>query len=651
MAGNLSQNTSGKFNHDIAFKRDGHSVQSSTSSSGDIKQPPESVDKIANHDFIDHKSDRSNSNHLIDKWLDWQCLMISGVIRGAVFIYEPKSGMHKISVWPVKGSAERLLEDAAKKTLSLGSGLEESSVSYGASESAICDLVSMPITVEGKIRAVVVLIMSTRVKAQLHAIYQLLEWGQVWLMQLLNQNKLVDQNTIEFLCEVNRKFIKHENKETAYFELLNTLSLILKCDRMSLGVRKNHVIELKTISNISYFDKNSSLSRSIEKLMEEASDQKTDINFPADDEGKDRVRKVTSAHQKHSQVYGMGHIYTLPIVDETIIGAISCERKANLEFSESEKKQLNELMRLIGPIITIKENEEPLRNKLSIKFIKHKFNEKIAHNINKNKFKFLFALAIFVSLMFIDKKYQVKADANIQGSIQQLLVSPFDGYISQSSLRAGDVVNEGDLLAQLDQKNLLLEKNKWLSEEKKLEKEFQSAFAKKDKVELSLLISKIEQVKAELELVDNKINKSKVIAPFDGVVVKGDLSQSLGTPVNVGDVLFELAPLDNYRVIIDVDEYDVNEIVKGQKGHLLVSAFPDKPLRFTITSIVSAAVNQHGKNIFRAEAVLDQGEKNLRPGMTGVVKIDVGQKNIFWIFTHKFIDKLTIFAWKLGVWS
>jgi hypothetical protein len=41
------------------------------------------------------------------------------------------------------------------------------------------------------------------------------------------------------------------------------------------------------------------------------------------------------------------------------------------------------------------------------------------------------------------------------------------------------------------------------------------------------------------------------------VVVKGDLSQSLGAAVERGNVLFELAPLDSYRVIMKVDERDI----------------------------------------------------------------------------------------------
>ena len=53
-----------------------------------------------------------------------------------------------------------------------------------------------------------------------------------------------------------------------------------------------------------------------------------------------------------------------------------------------------------------------------------------------------------------------------------------------------------------------------------------------------------EQAKAQMDLYDEQVSRAAIRAPFDGVVVKGDLSQSLGSAVKRGDVLFELTPLE-----------------------------------------------------------------------------------------------------------
>ena len=85
------------------------------------------------------------------------------------------------------------------------------------------------------------------------------------------------------------------------------------------------------------------------------------------------------------------------------------------------------------------------------------------------------------------------------------------------------------------------------------------------------------------------IARATLRAPFAAVVVTGDLSQSVGRPVSRGDVLFELAPLDHYRMNAVAPEADIGFIKPGQRGELLLSALPGKTYAFEIASITSVA--------------------------------------------------------------
>jgi hypothetical protein len=140
-----------------------------------------------------------------------------------------------------------------------------------------------------------------------------------------------------------------------------------------------------------------------------------------------------------------------------------------------------------------------------------------------------------------------------------------------------------------------------------------------------------------------------MVAPFDGVIVSGDLSQSLGSPVERGQVLFDIAPLDGYRIALRVDERDMAHVALGQRGELAVTAMPGEPLPFTVTSIVPVNVAQEGRNVFRVEARLDGdpliSSSRLRPGMTGVGKIHVEERRLVWIWTRSFTDWLSLKLW------
>jgi multidrug efflux pump subunit AcrA (membrane-fusion protein) len=156
----------------------------------------------------------------------------------------------------------------------------------------------------------------------------------------------------------------------------------------------------------------------------------------------------------------------------------------------------------------------------------------------------------------------------------------------------------------------------------------------------------MDQADAEIALLDEEISRTRVTAPFDSFVVSGDLSQALGSPVERGDTMFELAPLDSYRVILEVDERDIDDVAVSQDGQLALTSDPDNSLPISIEKITPLSTALEGRNYFRVEARLD-GEVPplLRPGMEGVGKIQVDQRKLLWIWTHKILHWMQMFFW------
>jgi hypothetical protein len=112
-------------------------------------------------------------------------------------------------------------------------------------------------------------------------------------------------------------------------------------------------------------------------------------------------------------------------------------------------------------------------------------------------------------------------------------------------------------------------------------------------------------------------------------------------------VLFQIAPLDGYRIILKVDERAIVGLDVGQPGRLALSARPGAALPFTVERITPVSVAEDGRNYFRVEARLEEPADWLRPGMEGVAKIDAGPRTRLWIWTHGFVDwlRLTLWSW------
>jgi RND family efflux transporter MFP subunit len=263
----------------------------------------------------------------------------------------------------------------------------------------------------------------------------------------------------------------------------------------------------------------------------------------------------------------------------------------------------------------------------------------------------LIAIMLLVALgcsILITGEYRVSATSRVEGAVRRVITAPFEGYVASASARPGDVVKSGQSLFEIDDRDLRLERVQVSSERAQMAARLQDALANRERAEVQIINAQMAQADAHLALLDEQIQRTKVSAPFDGVIVSGDLSQSLGAAIERGAVLYEIAPLDRYRVILEVDEHDIADISAGQHGFLLLAALPGEPLEIQVTRLTSVANTTEGANYFRVEADLLDNPDRVRPGMEGVGKIDVEERRLISIWTHKFTRWLKLWVW---TWS
>jgi multidrug resistance efflux pump len=208
------------------------------------------------------------------------------------------------------------------------------------------------------------------------------------------------------------------------------------------------------------------------------------------------------------------------------------------------------------------------------------------------------------------------------------------------------MVRAGDPLASLDTRDLRLERVRWQSQVEQLEKQRRQALATREASQVEILAASLAEARAELARIDDRLARADLVAPFDAIVISGDLSQRLGAPVEKGGVLFEVAPLDAYRMILKVEETDVAELRVGQTGRVVFAALPDESVPFRVEKLTPVAVAEEGRNYFRVEASLERAEPRLRPAIEGVAKVEVDRRRLIWIWSHDAIDWLRVALWR-----
>ena len=168
--------------------------------------------------------------------------------------------------------------------------------------------------------------------------------------------------------------------------------------------------------------------------------------------------------------------------------------------------------------------------------------------------------------LFIPVSYRIGAPARIEGAVQRIVAAPLDGYLAKAHVRPGDSVRAGDLLVELADQDLLLEQRRWEGALAQHENGYAAALARADRAQFVITQGKAGEARAQLDLVRQQLSRTRLLAPIDGIVIKGDLSQGLGAPVQRGDSLITIAPAEQYRLIINVDERDIAGVAPGQRG-------------------------------------------------------------------------------------
>jgi RND family efflux transporter MFP subunit len=576
-------------------------------------------------------------------WLALQCGLIGNVAGGVVL---RGSGHVPVAVWPTGYDFSALAA-----VIELAATQRRGVVRYGpagsdaAGENRSAEL-AFPILIDDELGSIAALEVKQAAEPQTRAAMRQLQWGVAGLRDfLLRQSRLDtarDVHKAQSALDVLSVILEQERFAQACRALATELAARFDCERVSIGMVRGGHANVVAISHSAQFGQHMNLVRLVGAAMDEALDQQALIRHPALAE----ELNVTRAHAELAQVCGAATILTIPLfAGDHFIGAMTFEHPTG--FDATTLAVLDGIAATAAPIL-----EEKRRNDrwLIVKIgeaVWTQLKRLLGPGYAKRKLAALLLLAAFVTGLVWKGLYRVTTDAAIEGQIQRSVVSPFNGFVLEAPVRAGDTVKEGQLLARLDDRDMLLERLKWITERERRKLEFEKAMGERNRAEQLISTTQMEQAEAEIRLVDEQLARSRLTAPFDGLVISGDLTQSIGASLQRGQEMFQIAPLDSYRVVLDVDESQIGDIAVGQKGRLVASSLPGEDFPLRITKITPVSKAHDGHNTFRVEGQLDNVTMALRPGMHGVAKIDIEPRHMVWIWTRSFLDwvRLTFWRW------
>lgn len=422
----------------------------------------------------------------------------------------------------------------------------------------------------------------------------------------------------------------------------NGLAGRFHCGRVSLGWLEGGYVRLKAISRTERFDKHMAAVKAIEVVMEEALDQDDELIWPTPAGS----NLITSDHARFAREQGVAHIVSVPLrADEKAVAVLTCERQEG-PFQPAEVQQLrlacDQAVRRLADL----HRSDRWFGARWARATRERCAKLVGPEHTWAKLLALLGTVALVALFLPVYPYRVEGNFILRSEEVSYLTAPFDGYIKAVQVRPGDVVPAAGVLLQLNPDQLELEEAAAIADQTRYLREAEKARAGRALAEMRIAQALADQAKARLDLVRYRLERAAIRAAFDSVVIEGDLRQRIGAPVKQGDALFKVARTDRLYVEAEINERDVHEIGSQTAGEIAFVAQPRLKFPLRIVRLEPAAVPKEKVNVFLLRgAFAGPPQPWWRPGMSGVCKIDVGQRTLFWILTHRTVDFLRLLLW------
>jgi len=133
----------------------------------------------------------------------------------------------------------------------------------------------------------------------------------------------------------------------------------------------------------------------------------------------------------------------------------------------------------------------------------------------------------------------------------------------------------------------------------------------------------ISAAAANVQALQNTIDSSKIIAPFDGTIT--DTFSPAGQSVISGDSAIQLDNLTTMMLDISVSEVDVNNIQVGDPVSINFDALPGQAYNGLVTQVGNSGIDNSGVIKFNVSITLTDNDGQVKPGFTAVNTIITDQ--------------------------
>ncbi len=457
------------------------------------------------------------------------------------------------------------------------------------------------------------------------------------------QNSSPDAVAEHAQLAILKKASQFESHTELAYELANSIAKRFQCELVGVGIVRKGRVELAALSGQAMVKANTPGTLQVRQAMEESLDQKCPVSFPPIAAGPSTV--ANGVHRMWSGSTGDSNVYSIPLLDAAGVcsAIIAMRRPAANPLDQAALDQLTEVVKPFGSGMR-------LLMKASRNIWTH-LREVVLEKQSVLWSSWMralmtFAMALALGWFCVGTIYYrpVCTAAVSSGNIRHV-TAPINGRLQEVFVKEGQKFQQGDQLLQFDTDKLQLQRKMLEAELGEVAVDLKMAVADREPKAIALKRAKLEVIRVKIAGLDRQIERATIVAEKDGTVSHHDLYKSIGQEYQFGEPLMELAIGSEWDTEIEVPDNVASYIATGQSGEFQPLGRPMDVIPFEIAAVSGLAEVRDGRNVFMANARLQDTRDWMRGGMKGSVQIKTEKRPVYWVLFRDTIDWLHAMLW------
>jgi RND family efflux transporter MFP subunit len=446
---------------------------------------------------------------------------------------------------------------------------------------------------------------------------------------LHNASLLQSERKVEILqtlVQVSGEITSTLNLDRVLQSVVNHTQAIVPFERAAIALEQRGALHLKAISGMTQINPADLAVYSLKEMLEWASISTKETHVTQHGNQIDDPRPETQAKfASYFSVTGMRAFYALPLIDDQ-------GRLGILSFESSDPDFLTvahlEIIKVLAGQATVAlRNASLYREVPFINLLAPLLQRKkrfLAMGKRRRRLMIALAVAVGLFLIFCPLPMRVSGDATVASVRTAQVAAGVDGIVKNVLIREGDHVRQGAVLAELEDWNYRAD---LAAAEAKCEEAMATmnhALAQNDGTLAGTERLKVDYLRAELARARERLDRTTIRAPFDGVVTTPQVQNSVGRRLMHGDTLAEIIETFHVTVDVAVPEDDATLLQSGERAAVKLESFPLHTFRGDVTVISPQSQVESEQRVFIARVNVSNQDGAIRPGMQGHGKVSVG---------------------------